>query len=281
MNVPQALPSSRASTRFAYCLSLVLLGCCGEHQASEATTQQATSELMLIRPCWGIAPICLPATTSNGCSQRVVCANGSWRCQSYGSVPCGQGCGEGFSAACDSWGQVGSCMRSCGSQCGGGYSQTCTPDGTAAPTPCQPTNASTETCNGCDDDRDGKVDNAGALPLSESCAVGQCQTQKVCVSGSWSDCGNEFCNGLDDNCDGRIDENDVCKSNDGRGCCIPLICTPSMAGSHDDQCGGSINCGPLCFPSCNGRCGNVSDGCGGTMTCRCKFPARCFRGTCQ
>lgn len=272
-----ALP--RASRGLLYCLSLAILGSCGEPKASETRLQKASSELVL--QCFKIEPKCVPDT--NGCVRKAVCINGSWQCEPYGSVVCGEECGEGFSATCYSSGGLGPCMKSCGSQCGGGYSQTCPANGTGTATPCQPATAITEICNGCDEDRDGKVDNAAAMPLSQPCVLGECQTQRICISGSWSACGKEVCNGLDDNCDGRFDEADVCKTNSDSSCCIPIVCTPSMTGTYDDKCGGSITCGPACFLlSCGGKCGRVSNGCGGMMTCpSCPFPQTCIFGVCQ
>lgn len=65
---------------------------------------------------------------------------------------------------------------------------------------------SIETCNGLDDDCDGRVDNYEPVKCSTSCGEGKTS----CVNGAMS-CSarkptQEICNGLDDNCDGQIDE---------------------------------------------------------------------------
>lgn len=79
-----------------------------------------------------------------------------------------------------------------------------------------------ESCNGQDDDCDGKVDNIqGSIALTRPCYKGGTHTlnqgeckagRQSCIEGRWSTCQGEvlpqpeICNGLDDNCDGKVDE---------------------------------------------------------------------------
>ncbi|MBI5516831.1 MAG: M23 family metallopeptidase [Deltaproteobacteria bacterium] len=76
---------------------------------------------------------------------------------------------------------------------------------------------SAETCNGRDDDCDGRVDDG----LSRSCYAGPAGTAgrgvcragtETCAGGRWGACAGqvlpraEACNRLDDDCDGRVDD---------------------------------------------------------------------------
>lgn len=66
-----------------------------------------------------------------------------------------------------------------------------------------------ETCNGLDDDCDGRVDNyIKPIGCTTPCGVGF----QHCTLGAWSECSapkpqQETCNGKDDDCDGIIDNN--------------------------------------------------------------------------
>lgn len=68
-----------------------------------------------------------------------------------------------------------------------------------------------ESCNGADDDCDGRVDEG----LRRGCGsdVGRCQRgTQTCSSGSWGSCAGEVaprserCDGVDDDCDGAVDD---------------------------------------------------------------------------
>ncbi len=75
--------------------------------------------------------------------------------------------------------------------------------------------ATVEVCNGLDDDCDGQIDNAPAMPNSAVCpTLGVCsETLTECRSGQWS-CAHpdgyeeseRTCDGLDNDCDGLVDE---------------------------------------------------------------------------
>ncbi len=71
---------------------------------------------------------------------------------------------------------------------------------------------SAESCNGRDDDCDGRVDEGVTRSCSTECGSG---TQS-CSAGSFGACSAptpspETCNGADDDCDGAADEDDVCE----------------------------------------------------------------------
>ena len=72
---------------------------------------------------------------------------------------------------------------------------------------------SLETCNGLDDDCDGKIDNVSGknVSITRTCYEGKCPGVQVCQSGQWQACrlkkpkSAEICNGKDDDCDGFVD----------------------------------------------------------------------------
>ena len=60
-------------------------------------------------------------------------------------------------------------------------------------------------------------------------------------------------------------------------------CRPNECGNVPDGCGGTLACAACCVPrtQCNGQCGNVSDGCGGTLSCgACCTPRTQCNGQC-
>ena len=223
-----------------------------------------------------------PCQMADGCP-------GVWGCDSYGDLVCnykGTGsiscpdCGPGGTRACTTAGPgpctlTASCSQGCGtgsnsctngvwtacSGCSGQvrYCNPCQPSVAAdtCTSDCRPTNptcALPEVCNGCDDDRDGYIDNkpglAQANSLTQSCTITgadpACTGTSTCNNGSFGTCvfsgskgctnwcGDavtqtcvastgaltacpqrpEICNGLDDNCNGQIDEGDVCRQGD-------------------------------------------------------------------
>ena len=69
-------------------------------------------------------------------------------------------------------------------------------------------------------------------------------------------CGNNICDPGED----RVTCDEDCRM----GCNLDYVCEPDK-GENEGNC---PDCAPLCVPQgCNGRCGTVSDGCGGTVTC--------------
>lgn len=208
----------------------------------------------------------------NGCYGDVRCVNGGWACVVRSNQ-----------------------YLSCADQCGGASARKqCNPDGSVGV--CMRDTAVSETCNGCDDDRDGIIDNApgqGTSSVTRSCVStgGACPgSTETCRNGSWSGVCSappEICNGLDDDCDSSIDEGGVCRMDSLACTCTPTTCAAQgkNCGSIPDGCGGTLNCGTcgsnqtctsnVCVASCtpttcaaqNRQCGTIPDGCGGTLTC--------------
>ena len=142
-------------------------------------------------------------------------------------------------------------------------------------------NPEEESCNGLDDDCDGRVDEDFGVGDECTAGVGQCQNtgEIVCISESEAACnvepGNgstEYCNALDDDCDGRADESYAnlgfaCEvtegecSSSGRVVCAegglstecdaqPVVVTEELCDGADNDCDGQtdegLNVGELC-----------------------------------
>ncbi len=119
---------------------------------------------------------------------------------------------------------VGACQRAGRVVCGAGGASECSArPGAAAP----------ESCNGADDDCDGRSDEGFDLGAACSVGAGMCQRdgQRACDGRGGVVCqipgggngGGEICNGADDDCDQRVDEGnpgggEQCDTG-GRGVC--------------------------------------------------------------
>ncbi len=158
---------------------------------------------------------------------------------------------------------------------------------------CVQTNtATTETCNGLDDDCDGSTDEnnpggggACSTGLAGICSAGtqQCQNGGLqCVATNTAT--TETCNGLDDDCDGATDENNP----GGGGACSTGL--PGICSAGTDQCqNGSLQCiqtNTATSETCNG----LDDDCdgstdennpGGGGACSTSLPGICAAGTDQ
>ena len=113
---------------------------------------------------------------------------------------------------------------------------------------CECTLAGEETCNGADDDCDGRVDEGFAL--GAPCLVGS----GACVARGALVCGDdgglacdappiepqpELCNGLDDDCDGSVDET-FDADLDGYAFCAGVTC------AADEVCPAGLDCAAIC-----------------------------------
>jgi len=187
---------------------------------------------------------------------------------------------EGFD--CQAGARV-ACTTTCSTTGYGTCSNSCT-----VPTPSQ-CQLPPETCNGIDDDCDGRCDNGFECCSGESsfCTT-SCGTSgmKVCSSTCmWSGCipPPETCNGSDDDCDGVCDNGyeccrggfgsctTSCGSQGTRQCsssCQWQTCTPPPESCNgiDDDCDGVCDDGYEC---CAGQSGSCSTTCGSTGTRRC------------
>jgi len=170
---------------------------------------------------------------------------------------------------------------------------------------CTPGEASSESCNGIDDDCDGTVDE-GFSEVSETCnniddncngqidenlsqdttcGVGACASTgvKVCTAGSWGGdtCApgtptTETCNGIDDDCDGSVDNGLTSESTTcGVGVCANTGNKTCVSGSWQDSCTPNAPSGiseTICNGAdddCDGQIDEDSDcqTCGTNTTC--------------
>ncbi len=157
----------------------------------------------------------------------------------------------GLAAACDDGG-TGACRGTGTNVCSAdGLSVTCDITSPGA-TP------STETCNGADDDCDGRID------------------EDLTCTGACTPTGPEVCNGVDDDCNGAVDEADpalgmACGSSTGT--CMPgtTVCVRGML-----TCAGAVGPRP---EVCNG----LDDDCNGMVDDMAPCPGAdaCIDGTCD
>ncbi|MBT9556794.1 MAG: VWA domain-containing protein [Myxococcales bacterium] len=215
----------------------------------------ATCETCSVDADCGVGSACVVSAGTRVCAAP--CQMGAAPCPSgYGcELVSGQARCLPASGSCDCTPESVGTTRSCAVTAPAGTCrgiQTC---GASGWTACTAPVASTEVCNGYDDDCDGEIDE-GAPPPAETCtssnAVGSC-------TGAWA-CDVvwictapvavvESCNDNDDDCDGEMDED--FRSGDG-GLFL-----------GDDHCGA---CGASCdaaIPNGDGACADVA----GVPTC--------------
>jgi len=149
-------------------------------------------------------------------------------------------------------------------------------------TPLQPQSSVDNTCDGLDNNCDGKVDE-GFVPTSITCGLGVCQRSNttsctagtlvdICTPGKPQSDSDRVCDGLDNDCDGEVDEDYVnfpmtcgfgyCKSTGYQICengATVQDCTPgSPLSSDDNTCDGVDD-------NCNGSTDEGFEGT--TITC--------------
>ncbi|HJL04418.1 MAG TPA: MopE-related protein [Polyangiaceae bacterium LLY-WYZ-15_(1-7)] len=230
-------------------------------------------------PCDGMDDNCFDGTADevvNACGEcgpapEEVCNGRDDNCNGLidegdvcmGCVPTGAETCDNADNDCDTRIDEG-LTRSCGSDVGvcTAGTETCTAGAWGA---CSATGGGPETCNGLDDDCDGRVDG-----FSRPCGTdeGACRAGvEVCVDGSFGSCigaigpRTEICDGADNDCDGRVDESDpdlgrtcgdatgACES--GTIACIAGVLTcdgavgpmPEVCNDVDDDCDGVVDDG--------------------------------------
>ncbi|UJR86310.1 Hypothetical protein I5071_83940 [Sandaracinus amylolyticus] len=245
----------------------------------------------------------------------------SFECVSGTTTACTTTCGTAGSRACDASCALGACtppaegcngidddcdgdtdetvecsvgaMEACTTSCGSTGSRACSASCTWSA--CTPP---TETCNGNDDDCDGRIDETfTCVPgATGTCSTG-CSTTgtRVCsASCTWGACTPpvEACNGADDNCDTRCDETFACCAGSAGTCttscgttgsrtcsaaCGWSTCSPPAEACNgvDDDCNGACDDG---FTCCAGRTGACTTSCGSTGSRTCA--GDCSWGSC-
>ncbi len=146
-----------------------------------------------------------------------------------------------------------------------------------------------ETCNGLDDDCDGKVDQNLSGQQCDTGKKGPCKKgtlqcqhgQSICVPNILPT--TEVCDGKDNNCDGNIDEIFPKK---GLPCTLPGKFGPCAKGIYSKCEQGKPVCVPTRIAEKQERCGNgIDDDCDGKIDeqdsdCKCKVgeTRKCFNG---
>ncbi len=243
-----------------------------------------------------------------GCAGTRVCQSGSWQACKSNTTPTVESCNnrdddcDGFIDNQPNVRQSNSLTRTCTNSCGSG-TQRCTRGSWSA---CQVPNTA-ETCNGKDDDCDGRVDNVKdtTRSITQSCTANGCAGTQACSSGSWGACNpnsssqsNETCNGKDDDCDGKVDNvkntnnpierfcvtnscegSQTCVSGNWAVCQVkPTAVKTEVCNGKDDDCDGvidnakgSTSANSLTQP-CKTSCGSGTETCVSGRFANCTAP---------
>ena len=174
-------------------------------------------------PCGGLCGNQVRVRHSDG-SETLYChmQSGGMTVRTGDGVACGQQLGRSASSGCSSGPHLHFGFHASASAyaddpfrgaCGGPVTRWTGqgPYGTLPGTACACT-PSGETCDGRDQDCDGRVDEGVTRACSTACGSGT----ETCGGGSWGSCSarapaGEICNGSDDDCDARTDEGDLCE----------------------------------------------------------------------
>lgn len=161
-----------------------------------------------------------------------------------------------------------------------------------------------ESCNGLDDDCDGKIDN---VPHGCACKSNEKRTcyegpkgqdirlpckkgWQTCTNNQWGRCEGdvlpktEICNNKDDDCDGNVDEKlyRACKTTCGSGTqiclrgawqtCSARIPSSEICNSKDDDCDGKVD--NIAKQTCTTACGTGQESCvlGKWINCTARTP---------
>ena len=217
---------------------------------------------------------------------------------------------EGFSVGKDCHAGTGGCRTE--------GKHVCTSNGTSTRCNAVAKPPGKETCNGVDDDCDGKVDNqrGTANTLASPCFTGKsngcklqgngtfvctgaCRSgQTTCNQGKWTACIGEItetpelCNDKkDNNCNGNTDE-EPCQCQQGftncNSTCYDLKKDNNHCGSCNTKCSSQQSCSSgLCcdkgLTNCNGTCVNLSYNTTHCQSCgkSCAQGQDCVAGACQ
>jgi len=147
---------------------------------------------------------------------------------------------------------------------------------------CTPTNPSTETCDGADNNCDGRTDEGFAVGVACTVGLGACQRQGVyACQGGAAVCnavagvpGTEVCGGGDEDCDGQADEECNAGPNAFGTCsgnqCQVAGCRLNFADCDQAAAAAGCESTPASDTRNCGRCGNA-----------CAAGAQCLSGVCR